>query len=52
MNNAESACKIGRDFNPKTCRYIQSCKPGYSRNKDFKCVRDPNNPTRSVRKEK
>jgi predicted NAD-dependent protein-ADP-ribosyltransferase YbiA (DUF1768 family) len=49
----ESECKKGRDFNPKTCRYIQSCKPGYSRNKDFKCVRDATNPTsRSLRKEK
>lgn len=50
--DGEKKCSVGRDFNPKTCRYIQSCKPGYSRNKDFKCVRDPTNPTRSIRKEK
>ena len=47
-----SDCKDGKDFNPKTCRYIQSCKPGYSRNKDFKCVKDPTAPKRSVGKEK
>jgi len=53
QDDGKKKCSVGRDFNPKTCRYIQSCKPGYSRNKDFKCVRDPNNPTsRSVRKEK
>lgn len=45
-------CKDGKDFNPKTCRYIQSCKPGYSRNKDFKCVKNPDAPKRSVGKEK
>lgn len=47
-----SDCKDGKDFNPKTCRYIQSCKPGYSRNKDFKCVKNPDAPKRSVGKEK
>jgi predicted NAD-dependent protein-ADP-ribosyltransferase YbiA (DUF1768 family) len=47
-----SDCKDGKDFNPKTCRYIQSCKPGYSRNKDFKCVKNLNAPKRSVGKEK
>lgn len=45
-------CSVGKDFNPKTCRFIQSCKPGYSRNKDFKCVKDSTAPKRSVGKEK
>ena len=45
-------CSVGKDFNPKTCRYIQSCKLGYSRNKDFKCVKNLAAPKRSVGKEK
>lgn len=48
----DQPCTVGKDFNPKTCRYIQSCKPGYSRNKDFKCVKDLTAPPRSVGKEK
>jgi len=48
----EEPCTVGKDFNTKTCRWIQSCKPGYSRNKDFKCVKNPDAPKRSVGKEK
>jgi predicted NAD-dependent protein-ADP-ribosyltransferase YbiA (DUF1768 family) len=33
-------CRFGKDFNPKTCRYIKGCRNGYSRNTDFKCVKD------------
>jgi predicted NAD-dependent protein-ADP-ribosyltransferase YbiA (DUF1768 family) len=33
-------CRIGKDFNEKTCRYIKGCRNGYSRNMDFKCVKD------------
>jgi hypothetical protein len=32
-------CTIGKDFNPKSCRWIKGCRNGYSRNQDFKCVR-------------
>jgi predicted NAD-dependent protein-ADP-ribosyltransferase YbiA (DUF1768 family) len=32
-------CTIGKDFNPKSCRWIKGCRNGYSRNKEFKCVR-------------
>jgi len=32
-------CAIGKDLNPKTCRYIKSCRKGYNRNRDFKCVK-------------
>ncbi len=35
-------CAIGKELNPKTCRYIKACRKGYSRNKDFKCVRNSN----------
>jgi hypothetical protein len=45
-------CTKDKDFNNKTCRYVKSCKNGYSRNEDFKCVRDPSNPIRPVGKEK
>jgi len=46
-------CSVGKDFNPKTCRYINSCKPGYKRDKDFKCVRDSAmSMSRSIRHEK
>ena len=47
-----SNCTKGKDFNPKTCRYIQACKPGYSRNTDFKCVKNDNAPKRSTGREK
>ena len=33
-------CTFGKDFNKKTCRYIKGCRNGYSRNKEFKCVKD------------
>ena len=45
-------CTIGKEFNPKTCRFIKSCRAGYSRNKDFKCVKSSNTESRSVVKEK
>jgi serine/threonine protein kinase len=32
------ACPEGKERNPKTKRCINICKPGYSRNSDFKCV--------------
>ena len=37
-------CAIGKDFNPKTCRFIKGCRKGYSRNKDFKCVKNMTKP--------
>jgi predicted NAD-dependent protein-ADP-ribosyltransferase YbiA (DUF1768 family) len=33
-------CTFGKDFNKKTCRYIKACRNGYSRNQNFKCVKD------------
>ena len=39
-------CAIGKELNPKTCRYIKSCRKGYTRNKDFKCVK--NSDTRQI----
>lgn len=36
------ACAIGKELNPTTCRYIKACRKGYSRNKDFKCVKNSN----------
>lgn len=35
-------CAIGKELNPKTCRYIKACRKGYSRNKDFECVKNSN----------
>jgi hypothetical protein len=35
-------CAIGKDLNPKTCRYIKACRKGYTRNKDFECVKNLN----------
>jgi predicted NAD-dependent protein-ADP-ribosyltransferase YbiA (DUF1768 family) len=48
----ESDCRNGMDFNQKTCRYVNPCKNGYSRNKDFKCVKDPTAPKRPIAKKK
>uniref|UniRef100_A0A6C0EUA3 NADAR domain-containing protein n=1 Tax=viral metagenome TaxID=1070528 RepID=A0A6C0EUA3_9ZZZZ len=33
-------CTIGKDLNPTTCRYVDECKPGFSRNDKFRCVKD------------
>ena len=41
-------CAIGKDLNPKTCRYIKACRKGYSRNKDFKCVKNSNTSQKSM----
>jgi len=41
-------CAIGKDLNPKTCRYIKACRKGYSRNKDFKCVKNLNTSQKSM----
>jgi hypothetical protein len=41
-------CAIGKDLNPKTCRYIKACRKGYSRNKDFKCVKNSNTTQKSM----
>lgn len=48
----ESDCRNGMDFNQKTCRYVNPCKNGYSRNEDFKCVKDPTAPKRPPAKKK
>ena len=53
MSNED--CRVGKDFNDKTCRYVKECKSGYKRNKDFKCVKDPTADKKSpkrVQKEK
>ena len=44
-------CTIGKDFNPKSCRWIKGCRNGYSRNEDFKCVRSSNNTQKEIGKE-
>ncbi len=33
-------CFEGKDLNPKTCSFSKSCKEGYKRDSDFKCVKD------------
>ena len=32
-------CKEGTEKNPVTNRCVKICKPGYSRNDQFKCVK-------------
>jgi hypothetical protein len=41
-------CAIGKDLNPNTCRYIKACRKGYSRNKEFKCVKDSNTDEKTI----
>jgi hypothetical protein len=36
----DQPCAVGKDFNPQSCRFIKGCRTGYSRDKDFKCVKD------------
>ena len=33
-------CKEGKELNPKTQRCNKTCKTGYKRNHEFKCVKD------------
>jgi len=33
---------LGKELNPKTGRYINKCKEGYTRDADFKCKKDKN----------
>jgi hypothetical protein len=42
------ACAIGKELNPKTCRYIKACRKGYSRNTDFECVKNSNTSQKSM----
>jgi predicted NAD-dependent protein-ADP-ribosyltransferase YbiA (DUF1768 family) len=30
-------CRVNKEFNPKTCRYVKECKPGQVRDEKFKC---------------
>lgn len=30
-------CRIDKEFNPRTCRYVKDCKPGFIRNSKFRC---------------
>jgi predicted NAD-dependent protein-ADP-ribosyltransferase YbiA (DUF1768 family) len=30
-------CRVNKEFNPKTCRYVKECKPGQVRDEQFKC---------------
>jgi len=30
-------CRINKEFNPQTCRYVKECKPGQVRDKKFRC---------------
>jgi hypothetical protein len=46
-----SDCTIGKDFNPKSCRWIKGCRNGYSRNEVFKCVKSSDNRKKEVGKE-
>jgi hypothetical protein len=36
----ELECPEGKERNPKTRRCVANCKPGYTRNQDFKCVKN------------
>jgi len=37
-------CKIGKEFNPKTCRYVVNCKEGFIRNDQFRCRKENSKP--------
>jgi hypothetical protein len=30
-------CRVNKEFNPKTCRYVKECKPGQVRDEKFRC---------------
>ena len=40
-------CPVGKELNIKTNRCINKCKPNYSRNSKFKCVKNKTQPTTS-----
>lgn len=37
-------CKIGKQLNPKTCRYVVKCKEGFIRNDQFRCRKENSKP--------
>ena len=39
----KNSCPEGKERNPKTNRCINRCKPGYSRNENFRCVKNKSN---------
>ena len=42
----------GKELNPKSCIFVKECKPGYSRNTSFKCIKNKNAPkSRYITKE-
>lgn len=34
-------CRIGKELNPASCRYVNECKKGQIRNDKFRCVKEP-----------
>jgi serine/threonine protein kinase len=39
-NSEEKLCPPGKERNPKTRRCVNKCKDGYTRNSEFKCVKE------------
>lgn len=39
VNRDPGACPEGKERNPKTRRCVKKCKPGYTRDENFKCVK-------------
>jgi hypothetical protein len=39
QDDKHSHCFNGKDLNPKTCSFSKSCKEGFVRDSDFKCVK-------------
>ena len=44
-NDPIRICPPGKEYKPSTKRCVKTCKRGYIRNTDFKCVRDKNRKT-------
>jgi hypothetical protein len=38
--NTLTKCKQGKELNPKTNRCVNVCKPNYTRNDNFKCIKN------------
>ena len=34
-------CREGKILNPQTCVFVKECKPGFMRNENFQCRKDP-----------
>jgi serine/threonine protein kinase len=49
VNKMDLPCPEGKERNPKTRRCVAKCKPGYTRDENFKCIKNKTSKNRTVK---